>query len=90
MTMKSSLLARIARLPRVENPWDAQSNLDGGTRYLAALLKEFGDARMALVAYNAGPEVVRWGREPPIVSERYAQKVLRTFRRLARMWERAF
>ena len=78
------LMPQTARELGVKDPWDAKRNLDGGTRYLVALLREFGDAETALIAYNAGPAYVREGREPPPVSRRYAQDVLRAFRRLRR------
>ncbi|MEM7668133.1 MAG: lytic transglycosylase domain-containing protein, partial [Pseudomonadota bacterium] len=41
------------------DPFDWRANLDGSARYLAAQLEAFGDARLALAAYNAGPEAVR-------------------------------
>jgi soluble lytic murein transglycosylase len=34
-------------------------NLEMGTAFLARLLREFGDARLAVAAYNAGPRRVR-------------------------------
>ncbi|HXJ81645.1 MAG TPA: transglycosylase SLT domain-containing protein [Candidatus Methylomirabilis sp.] len=39
------------------------ANLELGSAYLAGLLREFGDARLAVAAYNAGPTRVRewWG-----------------------------
>jgi soluble lytic murein transglycosylase len=42
---------------------DPAVNLELGTAYLAGLLREFGDARVATAAYNAGPTRVRewWG-----------------------------
>lgn len=40
----------------VQDPFDAAQSADGGTRYLARLLKAYrGDVRRALAAYNAGP-----------------------------------
>ena len=42
---------------------DPAANLDMGSGYLSGLLREFGDARLAVAAYNAGPTRVRewWG-----------------------------
>jgi soluble lytic murein transglycosylase-like protein len=37
------------------DPHDPVQNVDGGTRYLAGLLVDFGSIERALVAYNAGP-----------------------------------
>lgn len=48
------------------NPQVAVENLDGGARYLAAQYEAFGTWRLALAAYNAGPEAVsRHGGIPP-------------------------
>jgi soluble lytic murein transglycosylase len=38
---------------------DPSANLDIGASFLASLLKEFGDPRLALAAYNAGPKRAR-------------------------------
>ncbi|PWU19799.1 MAG: hypothetical protein C5B48_13170, partial [Candidatus Rokuibacteriota bacterium] len=42
---------------------DPAANLDMGAAFLASLLRQFGDARLATAAYNAGPARVRewWG-----------------------------
>jgi soluble lytic murein transglycosylase-like protein len=39
------------------DPWDPRQNVEGGIAYLASLLRTYGgDARLALIAYNAGPQ----------------------------------
>jgi soluble lytic murein transglycosylase-like protein len=48
------------------DPDDPRANLEGGARYLAAQYRAFRDWRLALAAYNAGPEAVRrHGGVPP-------------------------
>ena len=48
------------------DPADPHQNLDGGARYLRRQFERFGDWRLALAAYNAGPEAVaRHGGVPP-------------------------
>ncbi len=37
---------------------DPQSNLEGGARYLSMMYERFGSWKLALAAYNAGPEAV--------------------------------
>lgn len=53
------------------NPLDPGQNLDGGARYLRAQYERFGSWRLALAAYNAGPEAVeRHGGIPPYAETR--------------------
>lgn len=57
--------------------WDPQENLDGGARYLARQYKKFGSWRLALAAYNAGPEAVtKYGGVPPYAETRNYVKVI--------------
>lgn len=66
------------------DPFDWRANLDGSARYLIAQLETFGDARLALAAYNAGPDAVRqYGGIPPYrETQNHVQRVLAVFNRL--------
>ena len=51
----------------VRDRFDPVENLRGGADYLARQILRFGDLRLALAAYNAGPaRVARLGRVPDI------------------------
>ena len=60
------------------DPSDLQGNIDGGAAYLAQQLKRFGDVRLALAAYNAGPGAVqRYGGVPPYAeTQSYVRAIL--------------
>jgi len=62
------LMPETAREMEVENPFNPEENIVGGTRYLASLLRRFhNDTALAVAAYNAGPRRVEvTGGVPPI------------------------
>lgn len=61
------LMPATASLYRVEDPYDPDENVRGGTRYLRHLVDRFpGRLDLAVAAYNAGPGAVeRYGGVPP-------------------------
>ena len=71
-----------ARELGVRNPFDPAQNIEGGTKYLARLIRRYnGDISKALMAYNCGPGNVDRGRIPQ-ASRDYARKILGIYRRL--------
>lgn len=55
----------------VQDRLDPSESLRGGAAYLAQQVRRFGDLRLALAAYNAGPNrVARLGRIPDIAETR--------------------
>jgi soluble lytic murein transglycosylase-like protein len=75
------LLPSTARMMGVENTFDPRDNILGGSRYLAKLLARFGSLRLAIAAYNAGPEAVdKHGSVPPYLETiRYVNTVMSRF-----------
>jgi soluble lytic murein transglycosylase-like protein len=65
----------------VRNRFDPVENLRGGADYLARQIVRFGDLRLALAAYNAGPaRVARLGRIPDIPETRaYVETVIECY-----------
>lgn len=68
----------------VKNAFNAQQNIQGGTRYLAQLLTTFdGDITLATAAYNAGPNaVLKYNGVPPYNETKvYVERVNILYRR---------
>lgn len=56
---------------------DPHQNLEGGARYLRMMYDRFGNWRLALAAYNAGPEAVqKYGGVPPYAETRNYVRVI--------------
>ena len=80
------LMPATARELGVKNPFNIEENIDGGARYLRKMLDRFGgDLKLALAAYNAGPEaVIKYGGKVPPFREtrQYVKRVLQFTRRM--------
>jgi hypothetical protein len=66
----------------VSNAFDAQANVEGGTKYLRELLERYNfDLVKALAAYNAGPQrVEQFGGVPPYYETRaYVARIVKDF-----------
>lgn len=74
----AQLMPATAKALGVLNPFDASANVEGGARFLRAMLDRFGSVSLALAAYNAGPVAVLRSRGIPANSETpaYIRKVL--------------
>ncbi len=77
------LMPTTARRYGVDDPYHADSNIRGGSRYLRDLLSMFdGNLHLALAAYNAGENaVIRYGRKIPPYAEtqNYVPRVLQKY-----------
>lgn len=68
----------------VNDPFDSEANVGGGSRYLRELLERYNfDLVKALAAYNAGPERVdRYNGVPPFYETRaYVARIVRDYNR---------
>ncbi|QJA06507.1 lytic transglycosylase domain-containing protein [Thermosulfurimonas marina] len=76
------LMPETAKTLGVSQPFNPRENLRAAARFLKRLLLEFGDLRLALAAYHAGPEAVRryQGLPPFPETRRYVTRVLQYYR----------
>lgn len=78
------LMPETATTLGVNDGFDPQQNVDGGTRYLRELLERYNfDLIKALAAYNAGPaRVEQYGGVPPYQETRaYVRRIVKDFNR---------
>lgn len=63
---------------KVNNVFEAKDNIMGGSKYLKKMLDRFGELKLALAAYNAGPEnVKKYGDIPPFAETKaYVGRVM--------------
>jgi soluble lytic murein transglycosylase-like protein len=67
----------------IQNPYDPEQNIKGGTKYLRRMIDHFaGKVELAIAAYNAGPGAVeKHGGIPPFAETRdYVKRVLSLWR----------
>lgn len=67
---------------KVDNPFDPEENIFGGTRYLGLLLKKFKqDKKLAVAAYNVGSTVVSSHNSVPPIPQtiRFVEKVMKYY-----------
>lgn len=83
------LMPETASLFECENPFDPESNIKTGIKYLRYLLDYFnGRVDLALAAYNAGPKnVIKYGYTVPPFPETksYVKKVLEYYKSYANL-----
>jgi soluble lytic murein transglycosylase-like protein len=73
------LLPKTAAQYSVADVFDPAQNIEGGAHYLQDLIEKYrGNLKLALAAYNAGPEMVeRYGGIPPFAeTQSYVKRIL--------------
>lgn len=62
----------------VRNPFDAEQNIAGGTKYLKNLINKYDSVKLGLAAYNAGSGAVqKYGGVPPYrETQNYVNKII--------------
>jgi soluble lytic murein transglycosylase len=67
---------------QINDPFNPRESIMGGARYLSQLLHRFnGNVKLALAAYNAGPDAVEQSRDIPPIQETkdYVKKIMRYY-----------
>ncbi len=76
------LMPALSRQMKVKRPFDPRENVVGGVKYIKGLLASYGDLRLALAAYNAGPGTVKKyaGIPPYRETINYVKKVIKFYK----------
>ena len=77
------MMPATARKLSVDAPFDPRQNIIGGVKYVKSLLRTYGDLKLVLAAYNAGPKAVRkYSGVPPYrETKQYIKKVMKYYKR---------
>jgi len=76
------LMPATAKNLNVSKPLDPRENIIGGVKYIKGLMASYGDLKLALAAYNAGPGAVqKYAGIPPYRETiNYVTKVIRYYK----------
>jgi soluble lytic murein transglycosylase-like protein len=77
------LMPSISKKLKVDKPFDPRENIIGGVKYIKGLMASYGDLRLALAAYNAGPGAVKKHEGIPPYREtiNYVKKVIENYKK---------
>ncbi len=77
------LMPSTSKKLRVDKPFDPRENIIGGEKYIKGLMASYGDLRLALAAYNAGPGAVKKhdGIPPYRETINYVKRVIENYKR---------
>ena len=76
------LMPETAKLLGVENPFNIEENIIGGTRYLRTLIDLYGgNLNKALAAYNAGPSRVKENIPDIPETQKFIESVIENYQR---------
>ena len=79
------LMPGTAKALNVNDPYNARDNIEGGVKYLKGLMDRFdGDMKLALAAYNAGPNAVKKynGIPPYNETQNYVKNIMSMYQRI--------
>ena len=80
MQLMPSTAARLG----VSRPFSIEENVRGGIRYFKKLYERYGSVKLALAAYNAGPNAVAYygGIPPYSETKNYVKKIIKIYEQI--------